>query len=87
MWAKIPDELPSSHDPPTNVTRIARAISRTCVDGTHQIISYHRGVGTGDTMLERVTGGAFGMGLDSVRIALSHRVPGCWHLPYRTSNA
>lgn len=40
-------------------------LSRTCADGTPQIISYHPGVGTGNK-LDEFTGGAFGMGLDRV---------------------
>ncbi len=58
--------FPHSNEPATNVTRIARAIEQTCLDGTHQIISYYAGVGTGHTFADKATGGAFGMGLDSV---------------------
>jgi len=57
----------SSGDPASNVTRIARTIRRTCIDGTHQVINYHPGVGSGGTKLDQFTGGAFGMGLDRVR--------------------
>ncbi|KAL2155705.1 hypothetical protein VTH82DRAFT_447 [Thermothelomyces myriococcoides] len=54
---------PKGNEPPSNVTRISRAFRRTCSDGTHQVISYFAGVGT-DNILDRFTGGAFGLGLD-----------------------
>jgi uncharacterized protein (DUF2235 family) len=52
-----------SQEPPSNVTRISRVLCRTCSNGTHQVISYHAGVGTANS-LDRFTGGTFGMGLD-----------------------
>jgi uncharacterized protein (DUF2235 family) len=57
-------------EPPSNVTRISRVFCRTCSDGTHQIINYFPGVGTANA-IDRFTGGAFGMGLDQVRLRLS----------------
>ncbi|KAK3681132.1 hypothetical protein B0T22DRAFT_312742 [Podospora appendiculata] len=51
------------NEPPSNVTRISRVISRTGSDGTPQIINYFPGVGTASG-LDQFTGGAFGMGLD-----------------------
>ncbi|KAL2255160.1 hypothetical protein VTK26DRAFT_3979 [Humicola hyalothermophila] len=54
---------PKSKEPPSNVTRISRVFSRTCHDGTHQVIHYLAGVGTANAV-DRFTGGAFGMGLD-----------------------
>lgn len=53
-----------AYEPPSNVTRIARVLRRTCSDGTPQIINYMAGVGTGTGTLDHLTGGAFGMGLD-----------------------
>jgi uncharacterized protein (DUF2235 family) len=53
----------SSTEPPSNVTRISRVFSRTCSDGTHQVINYFPGVGTANS-IDRFTGGAFGIGLD-----------------------
>ncbi|KAK4215532.1 hypothetical protein QBC37DRAFT_124295 [Rhypophila decipiens] len=53
-----------AYEPPSNVSRIARVLRRTCSDGTHQIINYYAGVGTGTSSLDHITGGAFGMGLD-----------------------
>lgn len=57
-----------TYEPPSNVTRIARVLRRTCSDGTPQIINYFAGVGTGTSALDHITGGAFGMGLDQVNL-------------------
>ncbi|MEW8038034.1 MAG: DUF2235 domain-containing protein [Candidatus Thiodiazotropha sp.] len=48
---------------PTNVTKIARAIRPQSSDGTDQIVYYHEGVGTNGP-LDKVTGGAFGKGME-----------------------
>lgn len=48
---------------PSNVTRIARALKRTGLDGIPQIIYYHSGVGTGSTFLDAITGGLMGTGI------------------------
>lgn len=53
---------------PSNVTRIARALKRTGLDGVPQIIYYHSGVGTGSTFLDVLTGGLLGTGISEVRI-------------------
>jgi uncharacterized protein (DUF2235 family) len=58
----------NSGEPPSNVTRIARIMRRTCHDGTHQVIVYHSGVGSNGTTLDHFTGGVFGMGLAQVSI-------------------
>ena len=47
----------------TNVTYMARAVAPTAFDGTTQVVFYDPGVGTGN-LLDRVSGGAFGDGLD-----------------------
>lgn len=48
---------------PTNVTKVARAV-RTCdAHDVHQVVFYHDGVGTGGP-LDKVTGGAFGEGIE-----------------------
>ena len=47
----------------TNVVKIARAIAPTDSQGTSQVVFYDPGVGTGN-ILDRLTGGAFGSGLD-----------------------
>lgn len=52
---------------PTNVTKVARAIRPKAQNGTHQVVYYHDGVGTGGP-LDKVTGGAFGHGIeDNIR--------------------
>ncbi len=52
---------------PTNVTKLARAVRPRAADGVDQVVCYHEGVGT-DGGLDRVTGGAFGRGIeDNVR--------------------
>ncbi|KAI2642751.1 hypothetical protein GGS21DRAFT_190997 [Xylaria nigripes] len=48
---------------PSNVTRISRCFRRTCSDGTFQIIYYQSGVGSKSGFLDRVIGGAFGIGI------------------------
>ena len=48
---------------PTSVVRISHLIVPQAPDGTPQIVFYDRGVGTGN-LLDRITGGAFGQGLD-----------------------
>ena len=48
---------------PTNVVKFARAIAPNGRDGKPQIVYYDQGVGTGN-FLDRITGGAFGGGLE-----------------------
>lgn len=48
---------------PSNVTRLSRSLRRICTDGTIQIIEYHSGLGTGGTVADLVSGGAFGQGI------------------------
>src|SRR5690606_38993578 len=48
---------------PTNVVKLAYRIAKRDDDGNPQIAYYGQGVGTGNT-LDRVTGGAFGHGLE-----------------------
>ncbi|KAI0458317.1 hypothetical protein F5B21DRAFT_22857 [Xylaria acuta] len=48
---------------PSNVTRISRCFKRTCSDGTFQIIYYQSGVGSRSGALDRLFGGAFGIGI------------------------
>jgi uncharacterized protein (DUF2235 family) len=49
---------------PTNVAKMARAISPVDKDGVSQLIYYHPGVGTGN-WLDQKLGGGFGMGLSA----------------------
>ena len=52
------------NDWPTNVQRIAQFVRPTASDGTTQTLYYDPGVGLGSA-LNRLLGGAFGMGLDA----------------------
>lgn len=52
--------------PPSNVTRLARSFRRGCSDGMVQIVNYQSGVGTGSTMADTFSGGAFGNGVAEV---------------------
>jgi uncharacterized protein (DUF2235 family) len=55
---------------PSNVTRLSRSLRRVCRDGTLQIIAYQNGVGTGSTIADAISGGAFGSGIaENVREA------------------
>ena len=49
----------------SNIEKIARAIEPTPADHPIQIVYYAAGVGTGATKIEKLVGGAFGLGLDS----------------------
>jgi uncharacterized protein (DUF2235 family) len=49
---------------PTNVTKIARAVRPKDAHGIDQVVYYHDGVGTGGP-LDKLTGGAFGHGIES----------------------
>ncbi|KAI0871473.1 hypothetical protein GGS24DRAFT_58553 [Hypoxylon argillaceum] len=48
---------------PSNVTRISKCFRRTCSDGVFQIIYYQSGVGSRSGVLDRLFGGAFGIGI------------------------
>lgn len=48
---------------PTNVTKVARAVRPRAKDGTDQVVYYHDGIGTRGP-LDKVTGGAFGHGME-----------------------
>jgi uncharacterized protein (DUF2235 family) len=50
-------------DASTNVVKLARGTKPVASDGTDQIVYYHVGVGTGEGT-DKITGGAFGEGLD-----------------------
>lgn len=47
----------------TNVTRISRAIRSTDSQGRQQIVYYQAGVGSEGNLIERLVGGALGVGL------------------------
>jgi uncharacterized protein (DUF2235 family) len=49
---------------PTNVTKVARALRPRARNGVDQIVFYHDGIGTRGP-LDRITGGAFGRGMEN----------------------
>jgi len=49
---------------PTNVTKVARAVRPRARNGVDQVVFYHDGIGTRGP-LDRVTGGAFGSGMEN----------------------
>jgi uncharacterized protein (DUF2235 family) len=55
------DQVISGHPSPTNVTKLALSLAAEDAAGTRQCVYYHPGVGT--TRRERLSGGAFGVGL------------------------
>ncbi|OTA95825.1 hypothetical protein M434DRAFT_9481 [Hypoxylon sp. CO27-5] len=58
---------------PSNVTRISRAFKSTCSDGTFQVVYYQSGVGSKSGIVDRILGGAFGIGIaENIREAYSY---------------
>ncbi|KAI1417545.1 hypothetical protein F5Y13DRAFT_184885 [Hypoxylon sp. FL1857] len=58
---------------PSNVTLISRAFKRNCSDGTFQIVYYQSGVGSRAGIVDRILGGAFGIGIaENIREAYSY---------------
>ena len=55
------DQAKSGHPSPTNVTKLALSIAPEDAAGARQCVYYHSGVGT--SRWERLSGGAFGVGL------------------------
>src|SRR5438874_13104237 len=75
-----PDHVDAGARAPTNVVRIAKAVVPQADDGTTQITYYHAGIGT-DDVLDRLTGGAFGVGLtrairDAYQVLVDNYVEG-----------
>ncbi|MEP9394261.1 DUF2235 domain-containing protein [Gordonia sp. VNQ95] len=58
-WKSADDQFVS------NVEKIARSVASSGADGEPQIVHYSRGVGSGGSRVERLLGGAFGIGLDA----------------------
>ena len=56
-----PDQSKSHVSCPTNVTKVALAITPQGKEGVDQLVYYHKGVGTGK--FDHLRGGAFGRGL------------------------
>jgi uncharacterized protein (DUF2235 family) len=74
-----PEERAEGARAPTNVSKIARAVTAHDGDGTEQLVHYEPGVGT--RRFERYAGGAFGYGLsrnvrDCYRFLVKHYEPG-----------
>lgn len=74
-----PDQLSGGQPAPTNVTKLALAVSSHDTAGVEQRVFYHPGVGT--TRGERLRGGAFGFGLsrgvrDTYRFLVANFEPG-----------
>ncbi|RFU31036.1 hypothetical protein B7463_g5331, partial [Scytalidium lignicola] len=59
----IPYQPNASLQVPSNVTRISRALTKVGLDGKHQIIYYHSGVGSGGGAVDALTGGLLGTGI------------------------
>ncbi|KAI0480252.1 hypothetical protein GGR56DRAFT_261940 [Xylariaceae sp. FL0804] len=57
-WDPIPNV-----DLASNVTRISRCFQRACSDGTSQVIYYQSGVGSRSGFIDKMLGGAFGVGV------------------------
>jgi len=73
------DQARSGRACPTNVTKLALCIAAEDSAGVHQRVYYHDGVGT--SRRERLTGGAFGVGLgrnvfDAYRFLIDSYEPG-----------
>jgi hypothetical protein len=56
-----PDQVKGGVASPTNVLKVARGVAKEDPTGVTQLVYYHPGVGT--ERLERIRGGAFGLGL------------------------
>ena len=51
---------------PTNVAQFMKLLGRQGPDGTEQIVIYNKGVGANVNLSERISGGAFGEGLEEI---------------------
>ena len=65
---------------PTNVTKVARAVTPRDTHGVDQVVCYHDGIGTGG-VVDRLSGGAFGRGIEEnirilYRFVVYNYVPG-----------
>ncbi len=58
------DEKDHDIPTPTNVVRLHNCIAATDARGAAQLKYYHPGVGTEGSLLKRIAGGAFGLGID-----------------------
>jgi len=58
-----PEQKDRGKAAPTNVVKIATALSPIDENGVHQIIAYHEGVGENGGIIDYLIGGAFGKGI------------------------
>jgi uncharacterized protein (DUF2235 family) len=75
------DQAKAGHPSPTNVTKLALSIADEDSAGSRQCVYYHSGVGT--SRRERLSGGAFGVGLsgnvfDAYRFLIDNYESGDW---------
>jgi uncharacterized protein (DUF2235 family) len=75
------DQAISGNPSPTNVTKLALSLAAEDAAGARQCVYYHPGVGT--SRRERLTGGAFGIGLsrnvlDAYRFLIDNYESGDW---------
>lgn len=50
----------------TNVGRLATVVAHKCCNGMPQVVYYHRGAGTEQSLAARALGGLFGQGVVAV---------------------
>jgi uncharacterized protein (DUF2235 family) len=62
MWNRA-DQQSAGEPCPTNVVKLGYRVAKRDGAGVPQVVHYDHGVGTGNS-LDRLTGGAFGRGLD-----------------------
>lgn len=60
-----PEQMDGDTPAPTNVVKLRNALAEADKDGRKQKAYYHPGVGTGDSLWNRVAGGGMGEGLDN----------------------
>ncbi|HTC22998.1 MAG TPA: DUF2235 domain-containing protein, partial [Gemmatimonadales bacterium] len=65
----------------TNVVKIARAVNPRDAGGMPQVVYYHPGVGTGTDLVDRLVGGATGIGIsanirEAYNFLIQNYVPG-----------
>jgi len=79
-WNTADQADEDGHPCPTNVVRLAYRVAKRDHNGVPQITYYDQGVGTGNT-IDRITGGAIGMGVeqnihDAYRFLVGNYEPG-----------
>jgi len=64
-WNQAEEKTASGETSPTNVLRIARAVSPVAGDGVSQLVYYHKGLGTGGAV-DKFLGGVMGIGMSRI---------------------